>query len=381
WLSMMHFHIGSQVTSLSSFSKALDEAGRFYADLHHLGVRISTLDVGGGLAVDYEGNGSDNFCSMSYSIESYAQTIIASVKRICQQHRLPEPDIITESGRFMTAHHSVLMTNVVDIETIADRNVDHLPDHSDCSGLEQQADQILDSMSQLRQDYIAGQYELRELADAESHCIAQLKTIRDQLSALNLSSATEHSLAAECLLNEKLADKVFCNFSLFQSMPDVWAFQQRFPIMPLSRLDEMPDRHGVIQDLTCDSDGCISHYVEQHGVESSLRLHKIDKNEPYYLGFFLLGAYQEILGDMHNLFGDVDTINISIDASGHCHFYLPDKGDTVADLLRYVHFEPDQILEQLQRKLDNADLAQESKQMIEQLFRSTLDSGTYLEQI
>lgn len=380
WLTMMHFHIGSQVTSIDSFKRALQEAGRFYADLHQLGADISTIDVGGGLAVDYEGNASDNFCSMSYSIDQYAQTIIGSIKHICQDYQLPEPDIMTESGRAMTAHHSVLITNVVDVEAIVGNDTQLIPSEADLSGLELQAEQLMKDMQQLRQLYADGSLSLKQLATREQDHIAQLKDIRDRLVAFNQLNDDSTHFGTEYMLNEKLADKVFCNFSLFQSMPDVWAFQQRFPIMPLSRLDEIPNRHGIIQDLTCDSDGCISHYVEQQGIESTLRLHEIDKDEPYYLGFFLLGAYQEILGDMHNLFGDVDTINVSVDGNGQTHYFLPDKGDTVADLLRYVHFEPEQILEQLQTKLDNAELEHDAKQQIAALFQSTLNSGTYLEQ-
>ncbi len=381
WLTMMHFHIGSQVTRLDSFESGLREAGRFHAELHRLGARISTLDVGGGLAVDYEGSGSEDFCSMNYSMETYAHTIVRCVKQSCDRYHLPEPDILTESGRAMTAHHSVLITNVVDVEKLTQPNVVSSPVVINPQQLIHKSDQIHQKLKQIRADYISGLLDLTQLADAESSCYDQLQTIRDQLSRSQLSTTTQSS-ANETLdhLNEKLADKVFCNFSLFQSMPDAWAFQQRFPIMPLSRHKEKPSRRGVIQDLTCDSDGSITHYVEQQGIESTMPLHDIAESEDYYLGFFLLGAYQEILGDMHNLFGDTNAINIHLDEQGQSHYYSPSKGDTVADLLRYVHIQPEIILEQLQLKLDNADLQPELKQEVETMFTKTLQQGTYLEQ-
>ncbi len=380
WLKMMHFHIGSQVTNLESIEAGLKEAGRFYAELYRLGANITTLDVGGGLAVDYEGNGSTNFCSMNYSIETYAQTIVRCVKQLCEDHALPHPDIMTESGRAITAHHSVLITNVVNVEKSLDFSAQNQMILKTTQQQSLSAEQLLDDLKQSRKDYVSGSLNLDQLAAEESRCYTALQQLIDQFensmppNNQSTKNDTEHEI------NEKLADKVFCNFSLFQSMPDIWAFQQRFPIMPLSRLDEQPKRHGVIQDLTCDSDGCISHYVQHRGIKSTMPLHDVADHEHYYLGFFLLGAYQEILGDMHNLFGDVDTINIHLDDQGHSHFFSPDKGDTVADLLRYVHIEPKLILEQLRLKLDNAELQNAQKMEFETLFTTTLQSGTYLEQ-
>jgi len=371
-LNMMHFHIGSQVTSLESFASALQEAGRFHAELHRLGARIRTLDVGGGLAVDYEGRGTTDFCSMNYSIEAYAETIVRCIKQTCAVNQIPEPDILTESGRAMTAHHSMLITNVVEVERLFHSPVDDQPIDNDSGQLSLSAQQLLTRLRHAHADFKEDKIGLSDLAIAESACYAQLQMLREQINTAGPENET--------LLNEKLADKVFCNFSLFQSMPDVWAFQQRFPIMPLSRLDERPTRRAVIQDLTCDSDGCINQYVEQQGIEKTLPLHDIADHQPYYLGFFLLGAYQEILGDMHNLFGDTDAINIHLDEQGHSHYYSPDKGDSIADLLRYVHIEPEQLLEHLQLKLDNAGLDKTLKKEFEIMFNATLRAGTYLEQ-
>jgi arginine decarboxylase len=381
WLTMMHVHIGSQVTRLDSFEKGLLEAGRFYTELHRLGAQITTFDVGGGLAVDYEGSGTTGFCSMDYSIEDYAQTIVHNVKQVCDQNNLPEPDIFTESGRAMTAHHSVLITRVVDVETVvATETVDQQPLGSP-QALIQQSEQIQDKLQKIRSDYIAGQLELSQLANSESSCYQQLEHIRYQLNIIQ-SSASANAFVDEALnhLNEKLADKVFCNFSLFQSMPDAWAFQQRFPIMPLFRLNEQPLRRAVIEDLTCDSDGSVAHYVEQQGIQNTMPLHDITDGDDYYLGFFLLGAYQEILGDMHNLFGDTDAINIHLDQQGCSHYYSPSKGDTVADLLEYVHIQPELVLEQLQLKLDNANLNIELKKEFEAMFTTSLQQGSYLRQ-
>ncbi len=381
WLKMMHFHIGSQVTNLEHFESGLREAGRFYAEIHRLGAQLTTLDVGGGLPVDYEASGSDKAGAMNYSLEAYAQTIVRCVKQICDSYRLPEPDILTESGRAMTAHHSVLITNVVDVETKTKQSVVNQQVTTNFQHLMESSEKIHNTLQRIRHDYTEGWLDLPQLADAESTCYSQLQQIRDQLNAIK-SSTTTHTSADETLeiLNEKLADKVFCNFSLFQSMPDIWAFQQRFPIMPLSRLNQQPLRRGVIQDLTCDSDGSIAAYVEHQGIESTLPIHDITDKEHYYLGFFLLGAYQEILGDMHNLFGDVDTINIHLDEQGQSHFYAPNKGDSIADLFRYVDIQPEFILERLQLKLNNADLQSELKKEFETMFFTTLQSGTYLEQ-
>ena len=382
WLKMMHFHIGSQVNNLENFETGLLEAGRFYAELHRLGAQLTTLDVGGGLAVDYEASGTDKASSMNYSLEAYAQTIVRSVKQICDSHRIPEPDILTESGRAMTAHHSVLITNVVDVESLTKQSVVSQQVTTNIQHLMELPEQIESRLKQIRKDFTEGWLDLLQLIDAESTCYVQLQQIRDQLNILKLSR-TIHPSAEDTLnnLNEKLADKVFCNFSLFQSMPDVWAFQQCFPIMPLARLNEQPLQRGVIQDLTCDSDGSIAHYVEQDGIESTMPLHDIPDNEAYYLGFFLLGAYQEILGDMHNLFGDVDAINIHLDENGQSHYYSPNTGDTIADLFHYVHIDPEQILGRLQLKLNSADLSSELKQEFETMFKTTLQSGTYLRQI
>ncbi|HFD11373.1 MAG TPA: biosynthetic arginine decarboxylase, partial [Crenotrichaceae bacterium] len=381
WLKMMHFHIGSQVTSLDSFESGLIEAGCFYAELYRLDVRMTTIDVGGGLAVDYEGQGTTDFCSMNYSIEAYAQTIVRCIKQTCDQYGLPEPDILTESGRAMTAHHAVLITNVVEIERRVDLLTQSQQVHADGSVLEhvsdQTVEQLLNRLQQSRKDFTAGKLDLTELAQSETSYYSKLQSIYRQQKLVNDHPAFDESNA---LLHEKLADKVFCNFSLFQSMPDVWAFQQRFPILPLSRLDEKPARRGVIHDLTCDSDGSIHHYVEQHGIESTLPLHEITDGERYYLGFFLLGAYQEILGDMHNLFGDVDSINIYLDEKGQSHYYSAHKGDSVADLLRYVQIEPELILEQLLLKLDNVVLDAALKKEFMTMFTTTLQAGTYLEQ-
>jgi arginine decarboxylase len=382
WLKMMHFHIGSQVTNMANFESGIKEAGRFYVELHRLGAQLTTLDVGGGLAVDYEANGSDKTTSINYSLEAYAQTIVRSVKQICDSNRIPEPDILTESGRAITAHHSVLITNVVDVERLTKQSVMSQQVTTNIQHLMELSEQIETRFKQIRKDFTEGWLDLLQLIDEESTCYLQMQQVRDQLNALKLSGNI-HPSAVDTLdsLNERLADKVFCNFSLFQSMPDVWAFQQRFPIMPLARLDEQPLRRGVIQDLTCDSDGSIAHYVEQHGIESTMPLHDIAENEQYYLGFFLLGAYQEILGDMHNLFGDVDAINIHLDDRGQSHYYSPNTGDTVADLFRYVHIEPELILERLQLKLDSADLEGTLKQEFEAMFKTTLQSGTYLGQL
>ena len=388
WLTLMHFHAGSQVTDIHELKKALREAGRYYAELHRLGVPIRCVDAGGGLGIDYEGTHSDNFCSVNYTLEEYAHSLVRAFAEICAETALPHPDLVTESGRALTAHHAVLITDVVEVETAPSST---LPDPTSAAPpvLEdlRRARERLDQdgpvvtfhdawfdLQEARTLYTQGKLTLAQLAEAEtlSQLIAQ--AVRDRL---DLRLRAHRELLDQ--INDRLVDKVFANFSLFQSMPDAWAIDQIFPLVPLQRLDEPPRRRGRIMDLTCDSDGTLKHYVDRQSVETTLPLHTIEPGERYLLGFFLVGAYQEILGDMHNLFGDTHSVNVELDESGRWHLREPLRGDLACDLLRYVHIPPEALQRAFRRKLAEADLPPALRRSFEHELVSGLNGYTYLE--
>jgi arginine decarboxylase len=388
WLKLMHFHMGSQIADISDVKSALREAGRYYAELHALGAAIEVADVGGGLGIDYEGTRSTSECSINYSIDEYAHSIVRSFSEICAEYGLPHPHLVSESGRAMSAHHAVLITNVTDIETV--------PDDAG-AGLSSQAKPLLDlaeclrrlptesvlgvyheaqfDLAEARAMFIQGQLRLTELAEAERLNAAICHGVQQRL---DVRLRAHRELIDE--LNERLADKVFCNFSLFQSMPDAWAINQIFPVMPLQRLNEEPTRRGVIQDLTCDSDGRIDAYIDQQSLESTLRMHAIRPGEPYLFGIFLVGAYQEILGDMHNLFGDTHSVNVELDGQGGYRLLDPMHGDGADDMLRYVHIDPEELERAYRKKLLEARLPPEQRKLYESELMAGLSGYTYLEE-
>ncbi|MGD2081978.1 MAG: biosynthetic arginine decarboxylase [Chromatiales bacterium] len=388
-LELLHSHLGSQIPNLRDIAGAMDEVARFFAELEALGARIRVVDVGGGLGVDYEGTATRHYCSINYSLERYARAVVDALKGICAERGLREPDIITESGRAMTAHHAVLVAEVVECEAAPGdgvpeapaeeappvlrslaRALDSVPSASPLEIYREAAQDLEDA----REGFRRGDLDLRQRAWAEELFYSVCRRLRPRLSA---ASRSHRALLDE--LNERLADKVFCNFSVFQSMPDVWAIDQIFPVAPLQRLDEAPGRSGVIQDLTCDSDGCIEHYVDENGVERTLPLHDLRPGEPYLLGFFLVGAYQEILGDMHNLFGDTDSINVELDGEGGYRLTRPERGDSADELLGYVHFDPRDMLASFRRKLGATDLAETDRERYFEELEAGLYGYTYLE--
>jgi len=346
--------------------------------------------VGGGLGVDYEGTRSRSFCSMNYSVQEYANNVVHALWELCAEQVLPHPDIITESGRAMTAHHAVLITNVIDVDTAPDSAPEDAPTEEDplilhdlWSALEGvSARSVLEMyhdashwLAEAQAMYTHGVLSLAQRARAENLYFAICRRVRGLLQP----GVRAHREALD-ELEEKLADKYFCNLSIFQSLPDVWGIDQIFPIVPLHRLDEAPTRRAVLEDITCDSDGRIDHYVHAEGIEATLPVHPLEAHRPYLLGFFMVGAYQEILGDMHNLFGDTDSVNVVLDAEGGYHLENAARGDTVDELLRYVHFEPETLLQAYRRKVKSSALPT-AQQM---LFLETLEAGlqgyTYLEE-
>ncbi len=371
-LKLMHFHMGSQIANIHDIKVALKEAGQFYVELHRLGALINIVDAGGGLGVDYDGSRSRRESSINYSLDEYAQNIVRSFAEICAEKQVPQPDIITESGRALTAHHAVLITNVTDIESVYSNQqaFQALPDIINPDECYHDAQFVL---AEARAAFTQDKLSLTGLAAAENHYALLCQQLQGKL---NPSIQSQASILQE--LTEKLSDKVFCNFSLFQSLPDIWGIDQIFPIMPIHRLHEQPTRRAVIQDLTCDSDGRIDQYVHGQNLESTLPIHQIKTDEPYLIGFFMLGAYQEILGDMHNLFGDTHSINIELDDSGY-HFYDLQEGEQVNDLLDYVHISSEELKSAYKSKLANSHLTQKERADYEDELLAGLASYTYLE--
>ncbi len=388
WLKLMHFHLGSQIADIGHVKTAVREAGRYYAELRALGADIQVADVGGGLGVDYEGTRSTSECSLNYSLDQYAASIIRAFSEVCTEYELPHPDLLTESGRAMSAHHAVLITHITDVESVPEdptppRDIDAAPleDLAEC--LDRLSNESVVGiyhdaqfdLAEARAMFVQGQMSLAQLAEAERLNAAISHAVR---RGLDIRLRAHRELLDE--LNDRLADKVFCNFSLFQSMPDAWAIGQVFPVMPLQRLLEEPTRRCVIQDLTCDSDGRIDAYIDRQSLESTLRLHAPIPGESYLIGIFLVGAYQEILGDMHNLFGDTHSINIALDGTGGYQMLDPTHGDGADDMLRYVNIEPEELERAYRKKLLESDLPPERRKQFESELVAGLGSYTYLEE-
>ncbi len=370
-LQLLHFHMGSQIANIHDIKVALREAGQFYVELHRLGATVKIIDAGGGLGVDYDGSQSRRESSINYSLDEYAQNIVRSFAKLCAEKELPQPDIITESGRAITAHHAVLITNVTDIESVYSNQAE-LAALPAVSNLTEHYHDAQFNLAEARARFTQDKLSITALAQAENNYALVCQQIKNQLDP---SIQSEETILDE--LNEKLADKVFCNFSLFQSTPDIWGIDQIFPIMPIHRLQEAPSRRAVIQDLTCDSDGRIDQYIDGQNLENTLPLHVIHPDEPYLIGFFMVGAYQEILGDMHNLFGDTHSINIKIDEEGY-HFFDLQEGEDVSDLLDYVHISTEELKALYRDKLANSPLSAQERQDYEAELVAGLTSYTYL---
>ena len=369
-LQLMHFHMGSQIANIHDIKLALKEAGRFYLQLHQLSANITTVDAGGGLGVDYDGSGSRRECSINYSMAEYADNIVRSFADISREYGLPQPNIITESGRAITAHHAVLITNVTEVESL--QGAKNLPVAA-FNNISEAYHNAQFEMAEARASFVQGDLSLSELAETEKNYVSLCQQIQ---GALNPDNHHHREILQE--LDEKLADKVFCNFSLFQSMPDIWGIAQIFPIMPIHRLNEQPNRRAVLQDLTCDSDGRIDQYVDHQNISNTLSLHTIKEDEEYLIGFFMVGAYQEILGDMHNLFGDTHSINIELDENGY-RFGDFMEGEDVSELLDYVHISTDALKTAYRQKLDMTSLSDLQKQAFEVELQAGLNAYTYLE--
>jgi len=387
-LEMIHFHMGSQISNIRDIEAGMQEGVRYYAELHRNGADIKCINVGGGLGVDYEGTRSRSFCSINYSVKEYADTIVRVLSGICKAEDLRFPDLVSESGRALTAHHAMLLTNVLETERIPGGSTDSLSGESDpnlrelwsiLSGDESKSaieayDDASDQMDELLKQFGRGELTLSLRAQAENIYYAICQKVLQGLNPDN----HEHQKLAE-RLNERMADKYFLNFSLFQSLPDSWAIDQVFPIMPLQRLNERPLRRATIEDITCDSDGRIDLFPKSDGLSATVPMHEPRPGESYLVGFFMLGAYQEILGDMHNLFGDTDSVHIRVDESGNFAITDPLRGDSVDHVLSLVHFKPGWMREVYARKVGGSDLDADTRARYLQELEDGLTGYTYLE--
>jgi arginine decarboxylase len=381
---LLHCHPGSQISDLDVFRQALQEVAHTWAELCNMGLPLDSVDAGGGLGIDYDGTGSDNLCSSNYDMAAYADVVVGEFAGVCRSRELPVPHFLTESGRALTAHHAVLLANVIDTERVLTEVVHAsdegcLPVHElqDCvesgAGTDDIYTRANTALAELRTLFAGGHVSLGQRAHGETLYFSVCQRLRDRLETGGGGADRLDEI------NRKLADKYFCNLSVFQSMPDVWGIDQVFPIVPLQRLHEKPDRRATLHDLTCDSDGHIEYYVDTAGIEHSLPVHAISAGEEYLLGFFLLGAYQEILGDMHNLFGDTDAVNVELTAAGDYRLVEPRHGDTVDELLRYVELKPADLLATFRERLEAAPLDAGQRQHYLRLFESGLMDTTYLE--
>ena len=391
-LKLIHFHIGSQVTKIRRIKTALREASQFYVQLHAMGFKVEFVDIGGGLGVDYDGTRSSNSeGSVNYSIQEYVNDSISTLVDVSDKNGIPHPNIITESGRALTAHHSVLIFEVLETATLPEWDDEEVI-APDAHELVQELYAIWDTLNQnkMLEAWHDAQQIREEALDLFSHGIVDLKT-RAQIERLYWSITREINQIAGGLkhapdefrgLSKLLADKYFCNFSLFQSLPDSWAIDQIFPIMPIQRLDEKPERSATLQDITCDSDGKIANFISTRNVAHYLPVHALKKTEPYYVAVFLVGAYQEILGDMHNLFGDTNAVHVSVNEKGYSIEQIID-GETVAEVLDYVQYSPKKLVRTLEtwvtKSVKEGKISLEEGKEFLSDYRSGLYGYTYLE--
>jgi arginine decarboxylase len=395
-LKLIHFHLGSQITDIRFIKSGLQEIGRFYAELRQMGVDITHVDVGGGLGVDYDGTNSTSHASVNYTLSEYANDIIYTMADVCRENDLPMPHIISESGRALTAHHALLLLKVIDVDShveppLPDLSEDDetllhemVEDYRSVNGKRGASikprrvrevfhDATFDK-ERAQQLFNSGVLSLRARAMAEQIYVATINAITR--IAQHERDEYEDIIAD---LDATLVDRYFCNFSVFQSLPDSWAIDQLFPIMPIHRLNEEPMRRGTIQDVTCDSDGKIDRFVGDKNGRPSLELHEFREGEDYILGIFLTGAYQEILGDLHNLFGDTNAVHIRMSDSGYEITDLV-HGDTVTEVLNYVQFGASSLLATFRRKVNAAQglTRNEANQYIAE-YVAGLEGYTYLE--
>ena len=364
-LGLLHFHIGSQITHIRSIKQAMGEATNLLVGLSRMGVHIRWFDVGGGLGVDYDGSRTNFDSSMNYTLQEYANDVVYHIYEACQTADLPQPIIVSESGRALVAHHAVLVGEVIGVSSVHPSGAAEAPRAEEPSVVHDMAELVeMVSLKNYQECYHdahhlrdqamllfnTGQLELPDRARVEEFFWRTCKRI------LNVTRQVEYVPEELGALERELADTYFVNFSLFQSIPDSWAIQHVFPIMPLARLGERPTRRAVLADMTCDSDGKIDRFIDLRDVKRTLDLHEVDSEacEHDLLGFFLVGAYQEILGDMHNLFGDTNVVHVDVDEHGQARLEHVIRGDRVKDVLSYVEYFEDDLLRNLRKHVESA---------------------------
>jgi arginine decarboxylase len=392
-LELLHFHLGSQITNIRQVKGAVSEAVRIYVELKKAGAGLQIMDVGGGLGIDYDGSQTDFESSVNYTLQEYANDIVYHIQSVCDEAEVAHPTIVTESGRAVAAYHSVLLFNVLGVSEFGEPNMNlDLPEDAEQPLVDLQetfgslssknllesfhdAQQALDASLNL---FSLGYLPLIQRSLAENFYWAICRRI--QKMAAELDYFPEELEGLESLLS----DTYFCNFSLFQSMPDSWAVKQLFPIMPIHRLGEPPARHAVLGDISCDSDGKVDQFIDRRDVKKTLRLHALN-GRPYYLAAFLVGAYQEILGDLHNLFGDTHAVHVNIGDSGEVLLDAVIRGDTVREVLDYVQFNATTLLEEYRRDVEAAlregRIGYEESGRLLRYYEEGLNGYTYLEDV
>jgi arginine decarboxylase len=385
-LKLQHFHMGSQISNVRDIANGMREATRYFVELTRLGVPLEIVDVGGGLGVDYEGSRSRSHNSINYSLEQYAATIVQSLAEAVEAEGLKAPHIITEAGRAMTAHHAVMVINVSEVEAVPTGSLPpvekdepavlrHLREVHEELDVRPSLELFHEAQHHLQEGqtlYALGQLSLADRARLDELYYAIANAVRARL----LPTERAHRQALDDL-DEKLVDKYFVNFSVFESVPDVWAIDQIFPIAPIARLHEQPTRRGVLVDLTCDSDGRIDHYVDAEGVDVSIPLHELKNGEPYRLGIFMVGAYQETLGDIHNLFGDTDAVNVRAEGNSYV-FAHKRRGDTTDLMLDYVGYDLEALRTSYRERIAAAGVTGEQAEQLFVTLNEGLTGYTYL---
>lgn len=390
WLRLLHFHIGSQVTGIRTFKTALREATRIYVELVKMGAPMGMFDCGGGLGVDYDGSRTDFESSMNYTEREYALDVVGAIHAACEAEELPHPDILTESGRALVAHHSMLVFDVTGVETRPTEGVPEQPTEDDISVLHEMRDVFTNVTARNAVSAWHDALGIREegrlgftmgILSLEDY--ARLERLFWQTAGKIRQCLQRRDYIPEDLdeLGRMLADTYYCNFSLFQSVPDAWAIGQLFPVLPIQRLDEEPRRRAVLADLTCDSDGKMDTFIDLRDVRRTLEVHDVRDGEPYYLAVMMVGAYQEILGDLHNLLGDTNCAHISQHPDGY-QVDLVVEGDRVNDVLRYVQYSGKELVQRVRSASEKAlregrITRNEARQLLADYQRS-LDGYTYL---
>ena len=391
---LFHFHLGSQISSIRTVKDALREAGRFYTELVKMGCNLRYLDVGGGLAVDYDGSQSNFESSMNYTIQEYANDIVYHMMEVCNEAGIDHPTIVSESGRAVVAHHAVLVVNVLGATEYAGSKLP-LPKKvsPDDPHVVRNLFYVLRDLT--RKNYLEAYHDALEYKD---ECLTSFNLGHLSLSERVVAENLFWTICQRLLritrdlervpdelvgLEKAMSDTYFCNFSMFQSVPDSWAVDQLFPIAPIHRLNEEPTRRGILADITCDSDGKIDSFIDLHDVKKVLELHELQPDSEYLLGIFLVGAYQEILGDLHNLFGDTHAVHVSLDDDGEYRVDHVAPGDTVQEVLDYVSYSREDLVHRVRRFSEEALRAkrmtlEESRQLL-RVYEEGLSGYTYLE--